>query len=93
MEEEIKYFSEIQNFEIININDGEKYGFLSSNDVIIDDEGTFRSIIIDHNRGRFSFFGGGSIFEIPWEYVKKIGVRTIIIEIDENQIKTLHKKK
>ena len=35
----VKYLSEIEKYEIININDGEKYSSLSNNDIIVDENG------------------------------------------------------
>ena len=40
-ENKIKYLSEIERYELININDGEKYDYLLNNDLIIDEEGNF----------------------------------------------------
>ena len=34
-----KYFSDMERYEIININDGDKYSHLGHNDVIIDEDG------------------------------------------------------
>ena len=87
MEESTRYFSELERFEIININDGEKYNYLSNNDLVIDDEGNFKLLIINNNQSKFSFFNNSEFLEIPWEYVKKIGVRTIIVDIEDNLMK------
>ncbi|SFA89494.1 YlmC/YmxH family sporulation protein [Clostridium frigidicarnis] len=87
MEENTRYFSELERFEIININDGEKYNYLSNNDLVIDDEGNFKLLIINNNQSKFSFFNNSEFLEIPWEYVKKIGVRTIIVDIEDNLMK------
>lgn len=87
MEQNTRYFSELEKFEIININDGEKYNYLSNNDLVIDDEGNFKLLIINNNQSKFSFFNNSEFLEIPWEYVKKIGVRTIIVDIEDNLMK------
>ena len=33
----VKYLSDIERYELININDGEKYDYLINNDLIIDE--------------------------------------------------------
>ena len=38
----IKLLSEIGKYELININDGEKYDYLQNNDLIIDDDGNLK---------------------------------------------------
>ncbi|MBL4930889.1 MULTISPECIES: YlmC/YmxH family sporulation protein [Clostridium] len=87
MSENIKTLSEMERFEIINVNDGEKYSYLSNNDIIIDDDGNLKFLIINLNNSKFSFFGGSEYLEIPWEYVKKIGSKTIILDVEEENIK------
>ena len=37
-ESNIKYLSDIEKYELININDGEKYDYLINNDLIIDED-------------------------------------------------------
>lgn len=89
MSDNIKLYSDMERYEIINYSDGEKYGYLSSNDAIIDEGGNLKLLILNENKARFSFFGGNEFIEVPWEYVKKINSksRTIIIDADENAIK------
>lgn len=88
MDDNFKLYSEMERYEIINVNDGEKHNYLSNNDIVIDNEGNFKLLVINSNNKRgLSFFGGNEFMEIPWEYVKKIGARTIIIDIEENLIK------
>lgn len=87
MSENIKLYSEIERFEIININDGEKYNYLSNNDIVIDEEGAFKLLIIGTNNNKFSLFNNNEFIEIPWDYVKKIGAKTIILDAEEENIK------
>lgn len=86
MSSNTKYLSEIEKYEIININDGEKYSALSNHDIIVDENGNLNAIVIAENTSLINFFNKGGFSEIPWQYVKKIGARTIIIDIDENHI-------
>lgn len=86
-ESNVKYLSDIERYELININDGEKYDYLVNNDLIIDDDGNFKYLIVNINSGKFSFFNSKDFLEIPWDCVKKIGARTIIIDADEENVK------
>jgi len=86
-ENNIKYLSDIEKYELININDGEKYDYLINNDLIIDDDGYFKYLIININSGRFNFLNSKDFLEIPWEYVKKIGAKTIILDADDENVK------
>jgi YlmC/YmxH family sporulation protein len=87
MSENIKYYSEMEKYEIININDGEKYNYLSNNDIVIDEHGNLKFLILNDSKTRFSLFGGNEFIEVPWDYVKKIGSRTIIIDAEESVLK------
>lgn len=89
MEENIKYYSDMERFEIININDGEKYNYLMNNDIIIDDDGYLRLLIIDNNTSKFRFFSGTEFLELPWEFVKKIGSSTIIVDVEDKEIRRI----
>ncbi|GAA0682995.1 MULTISPECIES: YlmC/YmxH family sporulation protein [Clostridium] len=87
MGENIKLYSQLERYEIININDGEKYNLLGNNDVVIDDEGFFKMLVVTNSQSKLSLFNNTEFLEMPWEYVKKIGVKTIIVDIEESLIK------
>lgn len=87
MDNNEKYYSELERYEIININDGERYNFLCNNDIIIDEDGNLVLMIINQNKSKLSFFGSSEFIEIPWEYVTKIGAKTIILDVDEKNLK------
>lgn len=87
MSDNIKLFSEMERYEIINVYDGEKYNYLSNNDVIIDEDGSLKLLILNNNQSKLSFFGNNEFIEVPWQYVKKIGLRTIIIDADDQMLK------
>jgi len=90
MDDNIKLYSEMERYEIININDGDKYSNLGNNDVVIDENGLLKFLIINGGSSKFNFFKGNDIIEIPWDYVKKIGSRTIIIDVDNEFLKKSH---
>ncbi|MGV8980308.1 YlmC/YmxH family sporulation protein [Clostridium sp.] len=90
MDDNIKLYSEMERYEIININDGDKYSNLGNNDVVIDENGLLKFLIINGGGSKFSFFKSNDIIEVPWDYVKKIGSRTIIIDVDNELLKKSH---
>jgi YlmC/YmxH family sporulation protein len=90
MEDNIKYLSEMERYEIININDGDKYSFLGNNDIVIDENGEFKLLLLNESKGGFNLFRNNDVLEVPWEYVKKIGSRTIIIDIDGETLRRSH---
>ena len=87
MTENYKYFSQIQKYEIININDGEKYSYLSNNDIVIDENGYLRFLILNESKSKFAMLNNNTFIEVPWKYVKKIGAKTIIIDFEEKNMK------
>jgi YlmC/YmxH family sporulation protein len=87
MSDNIKYYSEMERYEIININDGEKYNYLSNNDIVIDEDGNLVLLILNDTKSKFSFFGGNEFMEVPWEYIKKIGSKTIILDAEDSCFK------
>lgn len=77
-------YSSLEKYEIININDGEKYNLLKDNDIIIDEEGNFKLLVLAVNNSSSSFFSHKDEYiEIPWEKIKKIGTRAIIMDSDD----------
>ena len=87
MSDNNKYYSDLEKYEIINISDGEKYSYLSNNDVVIDEEGNLKFLVIYTNKSKFNFFNSNDFIEIPWEYVNKIGTNIIVVDVDEKDLK------
>lgn len=87
MEENIKYLSNMEKYELINVNDGDKYGYLSNNDIIVDENGYLKLLILNDNNSKFGLFSKNVFIEVPWECIKKIGSRTIIIDADESEFR------
>lgn len=92
MNENFKYFSEMEKCEIINICDGEKYNYLSNNDVLIDEEGYFKVLILSKNKGKFLSWTNNEFMEVPWDCVKKIAAKTIIIDFEDNNMKKIESR-
>lgn len=87
MSDNIKLYSEMEKYEIINVNDGDKFNSLGNNDVIVDDEGNLKLLILNNSKSKIGLFGKSEFIEVPWECVKKIGSKTIIIDAEEKMIK------
>jgi len=89
MSENYVLYSDLERFEIINCNDGEKYGYLGNNDIVIDENGNLKLLILNVSKAKFSFFGGSEFIEVPWQCIRKINSkpRTIIIDADESVTK------
>lgn len=87
MSDNIKLYSVMEGFELININDGDRYNYLGDNDLVIDSDGYLKLILFNEPKGKLRFFSKDEFIEIPWQYVKKIGSKTIIIDVDNSDLK------
>jgi YlmC/YmxH family sporulation protein len=87
MSENIKLYSEMEKYEIINVNDGDKFNCLGNNDVVIDECGNLKLLVLNDNKSKFGLFNKNEFIEVPWEYVKKIGSKTIIIDAEDKTFK------
>lgn len=90
MEGNFRYLSEMERYEIININDGDKYSVLGSNDLVVDEGGELKFLLLSDGKSGRMFFKNNEMLEVPWEYVKKIGSRTIIIDVDGETLRKSH---
>ncbi|AKA69896.1 YlmC/YmxH family sporulation protein [Clostridium scatologenes] len=90
MSDNIKLYSEMERYEIINVNDGDKFNSLGNNDIVINEEGDLKLLILNNSKSKLGLFGKTEFIEAPWECVKKIGSKTIIIDADEKMIKRSH---
>jgi YlmC/YmxH family sporulation protein len=90
LSDNIKFYSEVERYEIINVNDGERFNSLGNNDIIIDDDGNLKILLLNSSKSKFSLFGKSEFIEVPWNYVKKIGAKTIIIDAEEKNLKKTH---
>ncbi|MEF9934982.1 MAG: YlmC/YmxH family sporulation protein [Clostridium sp.] len=76
-----KRLSEITNLEIINIYNGEKYGFIGECDMIFSrDNGELIGLEAYESKSSFfSFKDSGNIF-LPWTAKMKVCDRTLIFD-------------
>ena len=71
--------------EVINTNDGIRYGFVS--DLEIDaDEGKILSIIVPGQGRVLGVFGRDQEYRIPWDVIVKIGEDIILVECDTSKV-------
>lgn len=71
--------SDMGDKEIINIHDGAIMGVMADTDLVIDQEGKIRAILLSP---RFKFFRarGPEELEIPWVSVTKIGDDILFVD-------------
>ena len=78
-ESSIRSLSDLERYEIFNLESAEKYDSASNIDFIIDEEGNIKFLVVGISTGKFSFFGSKEYVEIPWECVTKVGTNVIVI--------------
>ena len=70
--------SDLQNKDIVNIIDGKKIGKII--DVVIDEKGNMKSLIVQRTK-ILNMFSGQSEIEIKWDQIKKIGEDVILVNL------------
>ena len=90
MEEKYRYLSEMERYEIININDGDKYSVLGNNDIVINENGELKLLLRGDGTSSKMFFRINEMLEVSWDYAKKIGSKTIIIDVDGETLRKSH---
>ena len=76
-----KLISDLEKFEIFNLECAEKYDSSQNIDFIIDEEGCLKFLVVGVSSNKLSFFGGSR------ECVTKIGANVIVISAEEGKIK------
>lgn len=72
--------SELRNRDVVNVVDGRRLGVICDLDLDLEN-GRILAIIVPGSTRLFSFFGGGRDYVIPWDNIVKIGVDTILVEM------------
>jgi len=77
--------SELGLKETVNMADGAKMGAVK--DVYIDLEtGKVLSLVLSSGRKYFGFVPAGKDVEVQWEKIRKIGIHTVLVEVEpQNQ--------
>ena len=68
-ESQLRNLSELERYEIFNLESAEKYDSAQNIDFIIDEEGYLKFLVVGISANKFSFFGSKEYVEIPWECV------------------------
>ena len=79
------HLSDLQGKDIVNVNDGTKIGSII--DVIIDNNGSIVSMIVQGNKFFSNLFSSKNDVEIKWEQIKKICEYVILVNIVNYEIK------
>ena len=79
------HLSDLQGKYIVNVNDGTKIGSII--DVVIDNNGSIVSMIVQGNKFFSNLFSSKNDVEIKWEQIKKIGEDVILVNIVNYEIK------
>ena len=79
------HLSDLQGKDIVNVNDGTKIGSII--DVIIDNNVSIVSMIVQGNKFFSNLFSSKNDVEIKWEQIKKIGEDVILVNIVNYEIK------
>lgn len=74
--------SELQTKEIINMTTGKRLGLII--DVIVDQSGSIKSLILEEKKGRRMM--GREEYELDWKQITKIGDDIILVQ-DKYQLK------
>ncbi len=78
-------FSTMGGKEIVNLCDGSRLGIIGDSDLLIDEKtGKIRALLIPDQKNLFNFLSSGTLLEIPWQAIKRIGNDMIIIELEDN---------
>jgi YlmC/YmxH family sporulation protein len=76
-----KRLSEIMNLEIINVHNGEKYGYIGDCEISFDVKtGEILNIVASEGKGSLFSFRDNNIIEIPWTSKLKQSEKTIIFD-------------
>ena len=71
--------------EIINTNDGARYGFVS--DLEFDtEEGKILALIVPGPGRVLGVFGRDQEYRIPWDVITKIGEDIVLVECDSGKV-------
>jgi len=73
--------SDLRTREVVNILDGKRLGVVD--DVEIDlDAGRITAVVVPGGGRLLGLFGKNDEFVIPWDQIKRIGVDTILVEVE-----------
>ena len=72
---------DVRQKEVININDGKRFGFIA--DIEIDeDSGKIKKVIVPDSGKIFGIFGHEKEYCINWSDIKQIGDDIILVDVE-----------
>jgi len=71
--------------EIVNINDGSRFGFVSDLDIDIN-EGHVTALIVPGPGRVLGVFGRDQEYRIPWKKIHKIGEDIILVDCETTKV-------
>ncbi|HHX77402.1 MAG TPA: YlmC/YmxH family sporulation protein [Firmicutes bacterium] len=74
--------SELKDREVINVVDGRRLGVICDLELDLE-EGVIKAIVVPGTGKIFGLFGGDRDYIIPWRNIIKIGIDTILVELEE----------
>lgn len=57
--------------------------------MVVDGDGYLKFLILSESGGKLGLFSKPSLLEVSWDYVRKIGARTIIIDAEKSELKKI----
>lgn len=73
--------SELMDQEIINVHNGEKYGYLGDCELIFDNTtGEILALLISESKSSLFSFKSGETIEVPWDTKFRLGDKTILFD-------------
>ena len=76
---------ELRQREIVNINDGARYGFVSDLE-FNETDGKINALIVPGPGRVLGVFGRDQEYRIPWETISKIGDDIILVDCDTGSV-------
>lgn len=78
------HLSDFQTKEVINISTGKRFGYII--DVIIDNEGKIKELILEEKKGSKRFMASREELSIEWNQIIKIGDDIILVDTRKKTI-------
>lgn len=72
--------SDLQNKDVVNVTDGKLVGSII--DVLIENDGTLDSLIVEKSKFLISIFTTRNEIEIKWQQIEKIGEDVILVRVE-----------
>lgn len=81
--------SDLRYKEVISLSDGGRFGYVGDAEVDLE-SGRIRNLIVPGRLRLFGLLGREEDHIFPWEWVRRIGADTILVEEDANRLESHH---